>query len=209
MDGRRLAFCAGVAKGLSPRDAAREAGYSESFSNTKAYMLENDPAIADMIETMRKKVVEVIALGAAEVINEIGAIAVANPVDFLAPDVVDGQEVFRWKRPDELTPVQKAAVKSVRLITKTENQKDGSGQSIKVVVGQEYVYHLHDKVKSLEMLGKYFKIFDSEPGKEAVEDFSGMSHEKMVEAWKFVKRLQHTGSEEEAVDGEVLSDGRG
>jgi hypothetical protein len=213
---RRLRFAAEIAKGNPVIRAARTAGYSESFANTKAYKLARQPDFVELVEDLRVRALEALVLDVGVVVNQIGAISTTNPTDLLMPEPVESMHgkkkiAYRWKSPDELTPMQRAAVRTIEVVNVYQ---DVLGEDKKTVVGRElvaqhYHYTFHDKVKALEMLGRHFGAFlDGEPppvppGGE--EDYSDVPHEQMVEAVKFLQALKTRGTVE-IEDGEVLPD---
>jgi len=196
MDSRRIAFCVQLAAGKSAQVSARTAGYSESYAISKAYQLARDPDVMEMVHELRERAKPELALEAAAVVNEIGAIALVNPIDYLIKETRDGVDCYRWKKPEELSPMQRAAVKSVRLKDNMIEKDDGVTIR-KMLVSQEYSYTLHGKAQALEMLGKHFGIFTEDSGPGVVTDeFTHMPHEKMVQAMNFLKDLRQEEAEE-------------
>ena len=63
-----------LATGMESRQAARSAGYSESFSRVAAHRLGKKPAVAGAIEEIRKKGCEMAAYGLAEAMREAEAV---------------------------------------------------------------------------------------------------------------------------------------
>lgn len=152
MNRRELAFCAAYAETLNVTESARLAGFASPRSN--GYLIRKRPHVQEMIERLLNRMEEAIALDAAQVVNQFGAIALTRPDEFLAQRD-DG--FFYWKNPAELTERQLSAVSKIH-VTDHLSQPDEEGH--RQVDGQAYRYEFHDKAFALLQLGKHFDVFN-------------------------------------------------
>lgn len=208
MNRREMAFCTAYVIHRNARRAAIEAGYTEGTANNTGTQILNRPHVQAQIQSMIKDVAEHVALDAAAIINELGAVALARPDEYMEEKGrvdLGGLTVWSGKRPDELTDRQKAAVKEIH----TRNVYVGKGAKRRVV-GQEFRYTLHDKMSALQMLGKHFDVFgEREPKDDLARTFADMPQEELEKLNQQFQQLQKQArdkkADEEAIDGEVLS----
>ncbi len=192
MNRRELAFCTAYAVCRSVPQAAREAGYSNAYASSRAYLLLERPHIRETIASFGREMVEHVALGAAQVVNQLGAIGMTQHLDLLRLED-DGRYVY--KSPDQLTSMQRAAVRTIQITDVTL----ASGEVV-----QEYSYQLHDKMSALNQLGQHFEIFgDTKAVDRKANPFATMSQEQLdrIEAALNVTMIN---APQETVDGEVL-----
>ena len=124
--------------------ATIRAGYSEKTAAHQGYNLLQMPEIQAAIQEAIKKRQERTEITGDMVIGELAKIAFANGADYAR---VVGRTV-KVKKTEDLTEDQKAAISCI------EETKFG----IKVST--------YDKVKALELISKYLRLFDSEGGGE-------------------------------------------
>jgi phage terminase small subunit len=200
MNARELAFCAAYVTEMSAEKAAIRAGYSAKTARKKAHEILARPHVQEEINRISIGVNRQMILDAAAVVNQLGAVAMASPHDYLK--IEDG--VWTSKAPHELTDRERAAVRSVEISNITEENEDGE----EVVVRQEFRYHLHNKLEALGYLGKYFDIFGSTgAGSAAVNPFANLPQEKLDRMTRMIEG--ELGADEEIEDGALLPDDRG
>lgn len=159
MNRRELAFCAAYAKTRSPTEAARQAGYANPRNNGTRLL--NRPHIQEYLNHLGEKVQEIIALDAAEVVNQIGAIAMTNATEFWE---LAENGLWQGIAPDQLNDRQRAAVRKVHVRDVKRETVDPETGEKKVFYVQEFKYDLYDKSDALVQLGKHFEIFGGEDG---------------------------------------------
>lgn len=180
------------------------AGYSESTARDGSIDILKRPHIQRTIERLKEQSLERSALDGAEVVNQIGAIALAEPTDYLK--LIEDEELGgdRWtgKSPDELTARQKAAVKTIQV----RDVFVGTGANRRWV-RQEYKYTLHDKSFALQLLGKHFDIFGDRlpPGaSDTGRRLRELPQEELEQLDQHIRGMIE--KRQEPIDGEVLSD---
>lgn len=200
MNRRELAFCAAYAKTRSPTKAAEMAGYSQPRHNGPRLL--NRPHIQEYLNRLGEKVQDHIALDAAEVVNQIGAVAMTNATEFWK-QAEDG--LWVGLSPSELNDRQRVAVKKVHVRTTKQKYVDDDGEVRERMV-QEFKYDLYDKSDALVQLGKHFEIFGSDG-----EESSKGNRFRNLPAGQLERlgALLEQGLNGETVDGAVLSDDRG
>jgi hypothetical protein len=204
MNRRQMAFAMAYAKTRNAVQSAVEAGYSLTEAKKHSYRLLQSPAVREQVSYFARMIEEEVTLDAAQVVNQLGAIALAQPDGFLRPDPTNPE---RWVgvSPTELTPAQKAAVRRIYV----EDIYEGTGANRKWV-RQEFSYQLHDKVDALTLLGKHFNVFDDKgPQRPAEEMFKDLPQEALDEAMQMFDRLldkSNRAAIEDLSDGEVLPD---
>lgn len=189
--------------------AAKQAGYSDSYANKRSYQLLREPAIQEYIATLEQAVVKEFAHSAVSVMDEFGKIAFVNATDFVQRD-----EKGHWvgKEPDQLTPEQKAAVKKITIRNTYKKAKNGK----RMVEGQRIEYEVHDKMTALTQLGRHYGVFEDRitvtKGEDQLRKLPVDQLQKLQaqfrEALDRAKDAQAVDGEfEEVTDGEGLPDG--
>lgn len=193
MNKRELAYCAAYVQTHNVVESARLAGFGSPRSD--AHRIHKRPHVQEMIARLLTKMEESIALDAAQVVNQFGAIALTRPDEFLKKDD-DG--LFQWKAPDELDERQRAAIQKIH-VTNVLGPRDEHG--IRHVTSQSYRYDFHDKMAALVHLGRHFDIFEeSTPDRSgALNRFRNMSPEKLERLGNAMQTIL------EDEDGQVLS----
>jgi hypothetical protein len=127
--------------------AARDAGYSIKNSGKIGHKLINKPHVAAAIQAFRAELVQSGTANPAEIVGRLRSQALGSPLDFLErfTDKQSGQELWRYKTPDQLTPELRALVASVSL--QTRRLTDGT-------VNQSISYKTVDGQRALEQLAR-------------------------------------------------------
>lgn len=147
LSARQRAFVKGVAiKGNGSR-AARDAGYSKATAAAQASRLLTKANIVRAVEEETKKVLEKAELKAEDVIKELRSLAFVKLKDAYAKD---GTLLNPHDMPEDV----QAAMAGLEV----EEIYAGRGDS-RVKIGVTKKFKVQDKVRSLELLGKYFKLF--------------------------------------------------
>ena len=143
---------------VSATQAAINAGYSEKGASVQASLLLENIKVKAFIKKRREEQSKILNVNADRVVRELANISFSNITDFIE---VKGNEVnlTDWS---VLTKDQTACVESV---CKT---KEG------------YRLKLYSKATAIELLGKYFSMWN-QPGKpeEEPDQFKGMSNEQL------------------------------
>ena len=122
------------------KQAAIKAGYSKKTAEQSASRLLKDKRIKGLIDEGNNEVLEEAGIEAKHVIAELGHLGLSNVQDFYKEDKKKKGD-FILKSIFELTREQAACISEV-----SKN-------------GKTYKVKLYDKVKSLELLGRRFKLF--------------------------------------------------
>lgn len=139
-------FCQEYIIDLNGTQAAIRAGYAERAAKEIASENLTKPNISDRIKELQGGVSESLSFKANDILKEVGYIALSNIQDYLD----EGNIV---KDITKLTREQSAAISSV----KTTITYSGRGEEKEQHIATEI--KLYDKVKSNELLGKYFKLW--------------------------------------------------
>ena len=127
---------------LNATQAAIRSGYSEKNASRIAAELLNKTQVSEYLQKQREKLQIKLEVTQERVIQEIASIAFANGSDFVKI-IIDGTFARAKMIPTDEIPKEKLpAIAGIK-----ENQY---GIEVK----------LHDKVKALELLGKYLGVFD-------------------------------------------------
>lgn len=141
---RQKKFVSEYAKSGNATQAAKAAGYSKKTAGAIAAENLQKPHITAAIEKAVKRVTERAELKAADVLVELRKIAF---VDLSHAYREDGTIKLPHEMPDDIRAALQS-FESDELIIRG-GFKIGKRRKVK----------LHDKVKSLELIGKYFKMF--------------------------------------------------
>ena len=198
MNGRELAFCAHYAIHRNAEQAALAAGYAPRHARKHSYEILKRPHIQEQLNHLADRAQELLALDKAVVLNDLGAIALTRPIEFLT---TDEQGHWTGKRPEELTQRQMAAVRDIDV----RDVKDDAGK----VIGQRFRYRLKDAQGALYRLGDHFGIGDVEhPGgdQNPFEDMPQDQLERLTKAYQSAIEApeQSNGSAVDIEEGEVV-----
>lgn len=131
--------------------AAKKAGYSEDTAYSQGQRLLKNAEIKAAIEE-RLSDVEVTT---SRILIELSKIAYADMEDF--GSVEEGGS-FQAKSFDQLEPGASRAIKKIK--EKRKLLSSGEGEGDNVILDSQYEFELHDKLKAIELLGKYLGMFD-------------------------------------------------
>ena len=130
---------------LDAKNAAIRAGYSAKSAKTKGCLMLKDPRIKEAIDARLKEIADRANMKQEDVFRELVKIARADMSTF-AKWGPDGVTLLDSK---DLRPEDTAAVAEIsQTVT-----RDGGTKRIR----------LHDKIKALEMLSRYFGMFTDTP----------------------------------------------
>lgn len=137
---------------LNATQAAIRAGYSKKTAGYIAKELLRKPPIAAEVEKRKQKLTKKLEITQEKVLQELAAIAFANGADYAKVITTGPVTEVRMTATDDLPPEKLPAIASIKA-----NQY---GVEVK----------LHDKVKALELLGKYLGTFDGAVTQEQTEN---------------------------------------
>jgi phage terminase small subunit len=129
-----------VLEGQPAAEAYRQSGYKSNSPEVEACKLLKNPNIAAEIEKRKKEIFEKEKVTSEKVLRELANIAFSNVQDYL---LYDEHGRVRFKKSRNLTRSQAAAVAGIKV-----NKKE---KTIEL--------KFHDKVQSLELLGKNLGVF--------------------------------------------------
>lgn len=197
MNRREMAFCAAYVQELTCEKAAIRAGYSRKYARKWSHLILRRPHVQEAIARISQGVNREMVLDVAAVVNQMGAVAMATPHDYLK--IEDGK--WTRKAPHELSDREKAAVRDVEIIDVMGEDEEGR----QVVVAQEFRYLLHSKMEALGYLGKYFDIFGTTgAGSAGGNPFADLPQEKLERIRSIIEgELESEGQQ----DGALLLDG--
>lgn len=207
-----------VQNGGIAQDAARQAGYSESFIRKLSWRLLQRDDVKLEIARLRQRVEARTERNAIDVVNQIAKHAFAEILDYVKPDP-EKPGNYISKSPEELTPDQRAAVASFKVMPVYERDNNGDIVTPRVVKGYEYKYTLHDQPASLIQMGRHFGIFDDKLKitNGAGNRFVNLTPEKLAELrTQIVNYMRNAAGDQATLEGEfsesppkMLSDDRG
>lgn len=150
---------------LNATQAAIRAGYSKKTARSIAVELLTKPNIAAEIERQRKKTQEKLEISREKVIAELAAIAFANGTDYAKITSVEGQAAVAFTPTESLSPEKRKAIAGIKTTQ--------SGIEVKT----------HDKLRAIELLGKYLGLFEQQKEVEEVSlaDSIAAAYEKRKE----------------------------
>lgn len=143
---RQQKFCEYYVETGNATDSARRAGYKESSCAEQAYNLKQSPKVQQYIEFLLKQQQRRTQTDADKIVEELAMVGFANIQDYY-------NETGALKDLKSLSPAAAAAIKTVK-----ETEHRINDETVKLT--REFV--LHDKLRSLEMLGNHFRIFDKD-----------------------------------------------
>lgn len=194
MNGRELAFCAHYAVNRSAREAAMAAGYSATYARNANNFLLRKPHIQEQLNFLAERANQQVALDAAMVLNNLGAVAITRP-DELIKQGEDG--IWVNKSPEELSPRQLAAIKKIHHRAVWEGQ--GNQRQF---MGTEWSYELHDKMAALFKLGDHFGVGDTDSKSASRGNpFEEMEQEEL----DAISNLMEKAMDRKAIEGEVVN----
>jgi phage terminase small subunit len=139
-----------LANGLNATKAAIAAGYSEKTARQQGSRMLSNPEVSAAVSGKTTQLMEKLEITADMVLQEIGKLAFFDPIHLLNPD----GSVKQIHEIDARHRVSIAGFEVCELFEGSGDQKHAYGLLKKV--------KLADKSKNLEMLGRYFKMFNGD-----------------------------------------------
>ena len=134
--------------------SAIKAGYSVKSANTTGPRTLKKRRVALRVEQHEAELTESSKASADNVIERYRLIAMSDAVELMVED--EGTGLWRFKRPDELTPAQRAMVADVS-IHNTIGTVPATGE--RGVVAQAFRYKTHNIKDSLDSLARTMGLF--------------------------------------------------
>lgn len=147
LEGRKLIFAQEYLIDFNGAQAAIRAGYSENTAASQASRMLKDANVKAFLDEKVKEREKKLEATAENVVTELSKIAFVSVDDFYN---IDGSV----KQLNELEPHVRSALQSYQIKTIYV----GSGEDKEAI--DIPVFKAYDKVKTLELLGKHFKLFD-------------------------------------------------
>lgn len=137
---KQEAFCiAYVANGMNASQAARDAGYSQSSARQRGRELLDRPHVQQRIQELVTPRLEALEIDADRVIREVGLMAMARMSDLFRVQIPQGG-LKPHHLAEHVPDTMRAAIQKVKVCELTGNVKE--------IV-------LHDKLRSIELLGRW------------------------------------------------------
>ena len=155
-EARREIFIREYLKDLNATRSAIAAGYSEKGARVQGVRLLTNANVKQRIEEALAKKVDKLDISVDRVLGELSKMAFANMADYTKAQA-DGSAYVDLSN---LTREQWAAIQEVQ----TEEYVEGKGDDARNV--RKVRFKLADKRSSLELLGKYLKLFGGEVAAE-------------------------------------------
>jgi phage terminase small subunit len=155
-DARQEIFIREYLKDLNATRAAIAAGYSEKGARVQGVRLLTNANVKARIEELLAKKTDKLDITVEKVLGELSKLAFANMADYTKAQP-DGSAYVDLSN---LTREQWAAVQEIQ----TEEYVEGKGDDARNV--RKVRFKLTDKKGSLELLGKYLKLFGGDAAPE-------------------------------------------
>lgn len=139
---------------LNGEQAAIRAGYSAKSARSKASQLLTKVNVQARIAELTKARADGLGLTAEKVLRELTLMGFSNMLDYVRPQ----KDGYAYVDLSKLTREQAAAIQEITtesFVADDPESEDGDGQKIVTKVK----FKLADKRGSLELLGKYLKLF--------------------------------------------------
>jgi phage terminase small subunit len=133
---------------LNGTRAAIAAGYSEKGADVASIRMLGNARVKELIAGLVEKRVKALDLSADKVLEELARLGFSNMLDYIT--IQNGAAVVDFSR---VTRDQGAAMHEITV----DEYMDGSGPDARPV--KRIRFKLTDKVRSLELLGRYLKLF--------------------------------------------------
>ena len=146
---RERAFCQEYVKDLNGSRAARAAGYSSKGASVRANALLKKSRVKALVAKLIAKQANKLEISADKVLGELAKMGFSNMLDYMRADE-DGEFRLDFSK---LTREQAAAIQEYT-VDATGGTGDGERKQV-----MRTRFKLADKARSLELLGKYLKLF--------------------------------------------------
>lgn len=131
---------------LNGKQAAIRAGYSENGAEVQASRLLRNVHVRAIVETAQSKAEAKLGITADRILEELARIAFLDPKELRDPAT------------GEMRPFHELSADVVRALSvETEEYSENTADGVKV--GRKTKIKPHDKLKALELLGKYKRLF--------------------------------------------------
>jgi len=182
--------------------AAQRAGYSERYARDKAYRFLRRPDVQALIAAERQQLRLANNVTLERVISELARLAFADPRDLFTPE-------GRLKPIHELDEMSAAGIAAFEVTTVASGARSAAGKAARALTeaGGELVIETRkvkswDKLKALELLGRYLGLF-----KDKVELGVSADLASAIEAARKRSRGgEENGAEARVVEGTVIED---
>ena len=168
-------FCREYIKDLNGTRAAIAAGYAKKSAHVTASQLLSNPKVKELSAELTKKHADKLDLSAEKVLSELSSMGFSNMLDYIKTT----EEGGAYDDLSSLTQEQAAAIQEVTVDEYTE----GRGKDARKV--KRTKFKLTDKIRALELLGKYLKLFTERIEVGGIEGLA----EAMAEARKRVSEI--------------------
>ena len=135
-----------IQAGYKARGSAADAAASRLLSNVK---------VRDYLQELRDAATEKTLIDSEKIINEYAISAFYDIADYFNEDMT-------MKSLDQIDPVKRRAIESIKIRTTTTTHKDGSETTTKTLE-----FKLCSKLSALDSLGKHFGIYEQENSQKA------------------------------------------
>ena len=142
-------LCREYIKDLNGTRAAIAAGYAKKSAKVTASQLLTNPNVQALLAKLTKKHADKLDLSTEKVLSGLSSMGLSNMLDYIKTTEDGGAYVDL----SNLTQEQAAAIQEVTVDEYTE----GRGKAARRV--KRTKFKLADKIRALELLGKYLKLF--------------------------------------------------
>ena len=146
---REKTFCQEYSIDQNGTRSAKAAGYAPKSAHVTASLLLRKSKIRATIDAILKKRADKLEISAEKVVGELAKMGFSNMLDYMRADE-DGEFVLDFSK---LTREQAAAIQEYT-VDATGGTGDGERKQV-----MRTRFKLADKARSLELLGKYLKLF--------------------------------------------------
>ena len=157
---------------LNGKRAAIAAGYSESTAEAQASRLLRKSKVKELIAELAKAKCDKLEIKADDVLAELKKLGFSNLLDYMRVDA-DGQMDVDFSR---LTREQAVAMQEI-IVDTTGGTGDGERRQV-----LRTRFKLADKLRALELLGKYLKLFTEKVEVTASEELAALIAEGRKQA---------------------------
>ena len=157
-------FCREYIKDLNGTRAAIAAGYAKKSAKVTASQLLTNPNVQALLAKLTKKHADKLDLSTEKVLFELSRVGFSNMLDYIKTTEDGGAYVDL----SNLTQEQAAAIQEVTVDEYTE----GRGKAARRV--KRTKFKLADKIRALELLGKYLKLFTERVEVGGIEGLADM-----------------------------------
>ncbi len=145
---RERTFCQEYVKDLNGTRSAIAAGYSKKSAHVFASRLLKNVKVKAILARLMKKQADKQEISAEKVLAELSKMGFSNLLDYMS--VESGEAYLDLSK---MTREQAAAMQEITVDEYTDGRGDGARQV------KRTRFKLADKARSLELLGKYLKLF--------------------------------------------------